>query len=179
MLFLHAFNQGKHVLSQFSSQFSTSFFYRLTIYGAHLRKQFGNSCHNYINCHVCCITGWGGKGGLENTDFLKVCHVCCNDVEKQLLLPCLGVPGLQFLAARSGMCGSLSCGCVWIAVLQCGCACSLCSFLLCKGYLWIKHDWHSCCLCTLLPELYCSVFLFWAYILRKWNCIFVRVFNFY
>lgn len=75
-------------------------------------------------------------------------------------------------------------GCVdrslWMCVNSCASVCSACSFLLLsKGYLWIKHDWHSCCLCTLLPELYCSVFLFWAYILRKWNCIFVRVFNFY
>lgn len=178
MLFLHAFNQGKHVLSQFSSQFSTSFFYRLMIYGAHLRKQFGNLCHNYINCHVCCITG-GKTVDWRIQTFKKCVMYVCHDVEKQLLPPCLGVPGLQFLAAPSGMCGLFSCGCAWIAVLRYGCVCSVCSFLLCKGYLWIKHDWHSCCLCTLLPELYCSVFLFWAYILRKWNCIFVRVFNFY
>lgn len=53
------------------------YFYRLTIYGAHLRKQFGNSYHNYINCHVCCIMGCGGgNSGLENTDFQKVSCMC-------------------------------------------------------------------------------------------------------
>lgn len=76
MLFLHAFNQGKHVLSQFSSQFSTSFFYRLTIYGGHLRKQFGNSCHNYINCHVCCITGGGKQWTGEYRLLISVSCMC-------------------------------------------------------------------------------------------------------
>lgn len=178
MLFLHAFNQEKHVPSRFSSQFRTSFFYRLTIYGAHLRKQFGNSCHNYINCHGFCIVG-GGKQWTWRIDFLKVCHVCVSRCGKATAPSLFGCTWPAIPAARSGMCGSFSCGRAWIAVLQCGCVCSVCSFLLCKGYLWIKHDWHSCCPCTLLPELYCSVFLFWAYILRKWNCIFVRVFNFY
>lgn len=150
-------------------------FHRLTVHLSKTVWKLVSWFHHLISCHVSLLHRGGEMVDWRLWNFKKrVMYACCHAEKRELPLcevfPGPAIPhspllrGVRWpLPPVSRTCSSFSRGCARVAEPRRGCVCSVCSFysfLLCKGYLWIKHDWDGCSLCTLLPELYCSAFLF-------------------